>query len=476
MRYKQLAETFIDAIQQGDLKPGQRMPSLRQVALQHQVSMTTAMNCYRQLEQQQWINARPQSGFFVDRPTTLESATLDFPQFTSQITQPYSPGAIEPGPLSLSLVAPQLMPTRQLQQSARRAMKQLGSQVHLYPEIQGSLALRAALSEHFARYHFPFQAGQLVISNGCLDAVRTALEVCSKPGDAVAINSPCFSGLLNLLSVMNRSVVEIPSTAQGLDLDQLEQLIQQGTVQAGLFSTTHINPQGLTLTVEQKQRLAKIANQYQFPIIEDDVYFELSHSSSQPLPAKYWDKHGDIIWCSSVSKTLSAGYRLGWCLPGRFFNDFLQQRVLNSHGVNTPAQMTVADLIGSGQYLKHLRQIRSQLSVHAIGYQQYLKQKLPKNTQMSHVSGGMVLWLQIPGLNTDQLAITAKAKGIEFVPGSSFTTLALYHDCLRINMGWPIESTVGSELSAQSSDHLPARQQLDQLIELIQQQLNKICQ
>ncbi|WP_417594849.1 PLP-dependent aminotransferase family protein [Oceanospirillum sp.] len=454
MRYQGIAEQIITDIQAEKLPHGSRMPSLRKLAQQFNISMTTAINTYHYLEELGWIIAKPQSGFYVSRPL-LASKTPELPQFRSQLKSisfqesgiNYQPGIYEPGPLGISQLAPDLMPTEALQRSLKRGISRLARQLHNYPDRQGDPALRLALEEHFCTYGFPFSAKDLVITGGCIDGVRIALETVSDPGDAIAISSPCFSGLLELLAGLNRNVVEIPSTEEGIDLDQFEVLLKNKTVKAGLFSTSHMNPQGISMSAAQKQRLAELANQYQIPVIEDDIYIELGQSKTLPLPAKYWDKGGFLLWCGSVSKTLSAGFRVGWCLPGQFFTGYERRHGVNHFGISTPVQAGLADFINTGQYRRHLNRARIQLQKNLKDYREYLLAHLPEGSAVSQPTGGMVLWLQIPGLNSQSLWQQAIKEGLDLRIGPAFTTLDYYQDYVRINAGWPLDEQIEALLA-----------------------------
>lgn len=125
------------------------------------------------------------------------------------------------GPLGYSRFEVSDKLTHQLEQSFRRANRRLGERLNFYPTQQGDVMLRGVLSAHFANYSFHFTPDQLVITHGCMDAIRTAIDVCTSPGDAIAVSSPCFNGLLTLLREMSRNIVEIPSVASGIDLDVL---------------------------------------------------------------------------------------------------------------------------------------------------------------------------------------------------------------------------------------------------------------
>jgi DNA-binding transcriptional MocR family regulator len=454
----------ITDISSGKLMQHSRMPSLRKFRQQHSISMTTALNCYQHLESLGWILAKPQSGYFVCGQRAVNEKP-EFIVFKSITTVPKLP-MIENcyqgdsssaylhrssvkhfdnkdmvGPLGVARISTDLLPLEKLQHSFRRALKRQGSNISFYPDVQGEKILRDTLSSHFKGYDFHIPSNELLITNGCMDAIRTAIDICTEPGDAVAISSPCFNGLLDLLAAIGRKVVEIPSTEQGIDLVQLEQHMKSNQIKAGLFCTSHMNPQGISMTALQKQHLVKLAETYQIPIIEDDVYIELAHSKVMPLPAKHWDKQGYILWCGSVSKTIAAGYRLGWCWPGRFAEKYLQKRKYCNQGVSSPVQLALADFISNGDYSKHLKKLRVAIQQNTLSYQNYLTKNLPVASKISSPSGGFVLWIQVPNLNGRKLLEQANKVNIDIRIGEQFSTRALYQDYFRINIGFTITET-----------------------------------
>jgi len=449
MRYIDLAEMCITDISSGKLVQNSRMPSLRNFRQQHLVSMTTALNCYQHLESFGWIVAKPQSGYFVCGQRTVNEKP-ELVAFKSIMTDPKLP-ALENhslfnnsinkyivGPLGVARISADFIPLDKLQHSFRRALKRQGSNISFYPDVQGEKILRDTLSSHFKNYDFHIPSDELLITNGCMDAIRTAIEICTDIGDAVAISSPCFNGLLDMLAALGRKVVEIPSTEQGIDLVQLERHMKSNQIKAGLFCTSHMNPQGISMTALQKQHLVKLAETYKIPIIEDDVYIELAHSKVMPLPAKHWDKQGYILWCGSVSKTIAAGYRLGWCWPGRFSEQYLQKRKYCNQGVSSPVQLALADFINNGDYSKHLKKLRVAMQQHTLSYQNYLTKNLPVASKISSPSGGFVLWVQVPNLNGRKLLEQANKINIDIRIGEQFSTRDMYQDYFRLNTGFTI--------------------------------------
>ncbi|SDI06901.1 transcriptional regulator, GntR family [Vibrio xiamenensis] len=442
-KYQRIAQRFIKDIQSGVLPPGSRMPSLRQLSQLHSVSLTTAVSCYQELESMGWVESRPQAGFFVKgHGATLQTPT--WASFQSQVQTPSTPQPSSPlsGPLGMSRLELDDSAVEQLNKSFRRGIRLSQPSLGEYPAPQGELRLRNALAEHFSANGWQLSSSDLLITHGCLDAVRKALEATTQPGDSVAISSPCYNGLLTLLSELKRNIVEIPSHQDGVDLTQLEQHLKTNKIQAGLFCTTYMNPQGITMSTKQKQRLAELANQYQVPIIEDDIYLELGHQSEAMLPASYFDTDGYMIWCGSVSKTLSPSLRLGWCRPGRYLASMLGK----DYGVAVAMQYALADFIQSGHYGKHLKRAQQRLNVTKQRYLNYLATALPANARVSQPSGGLVLWIQIPGLDAPTLMADAKQQKLDVRGGHQFTASTRYRDCLRINIGYEFDK-VASQLA-----------------------------
>lgn len=470
--YIELADDVIETIQTGKRSVGARMPSIRQFTALNQVSKTTALSCYHLLQERGWLQAKPQSGFYTslpmgDRPTPLS------PKFDAVVTKPKRPRfslAERDSPFYASQLAPELIPLDLLNRCFKRANSRGNSGINLYPEAQGCKQLINSLTTHLSQHYFPVSEN-MVITNGCIDAVRSAIEVTTKEGDAIAITSPCFNGLLELLANTKRLVVEIPSHDGTLDLEQLEQHMKRGTIQACLLSSNHINPQGVSLSVTQKQTLAKLAEKYRVAIIEDDVYLELSYTKENPLPIKHWDKKGWVLWCGSISKTLSPSYRIGWCEPGRFYNQYLEQRQVQFYGVSQPMQNTLAEFIATGLYQKHLKKLRLILTQQSRDYYQFLQINLPSNTRLSAAQGGMVIWIQIPKLDSQKLFTESKKLGIGFRSGPEFSSRNLYKNYLRINAGWPIQVQEGMDESTHR-DIEYRREQLKTLCELVTAQLS----
>lgn len=450
--YRTMANQFVREIESGKLLQGSRMPSLRQISKQLSVSMSTAIRCYQELESQGWIYARPQAGYYVSaHKHKSQHQTPQLVPFISKISSVDQNFAIHSeyhGPLGVSSTDIDGQALDELERSFRRVSKRLGNnRLNRYPNTQGEPSLRHALSVHFAKHGLHINPEELVITSGCMPAIKSALESCTQVGDAIAISSPCFNGILDLLGQMDRKIVEIPSLEDGIDLVQLESHLKQGSVKAGIFCTSHMNPQGITMSAQQKQTLAKLANQYHVPMIEDDVYLELSYAEHTPLPAKYYDQGGYILWCGSVSKSLSPSYRLGWCLPGCYIKRYCQQHTASSFGVSLPIQLGLSDFIESGHYTKQLKRRRTKLLNLRQAYLNFLTEHLPKKVNISNPQGGMVLWLQVPDLNSEKFEYLITKNQIDIRLGRMFSTLSLYNDCLRINIGFELTNEVKTELA-----------------------------
>ncbi|MFT4924908.1 MAG: DNA-binding transcriptional MocR family regulator [Phenylobacterium sp.] len=181
--------------------------------------MTTAIRCYEHLESLGYVNAIASSGFYVKQPPKAAKKP-QFNQFNSEVTTLAEADFLRfnPAPSHLNQtfgtaqLSPELIPTAILQRCINRALRTEDAQHFLYGNPQGSEGLCEALANHFSQQGLGLQSQQLMITNGCIDAVALALEATTEPDDVVAVTSPCFNGLLQLLALMKRRVIELPST------------------------------------------------------------------------------------------------------------------------------------------------------------------------------------------------------------------------------------------------------------------------
>lgn len=445
--YRELADQFSADINAGTLAAGAKMPSIRHVSQQRQLSINTVQKSYELLEAQGYIVVKAQSGFYV-RVVSHGLNDSIFSAFSPQvesidkitllndiISASSSSNRLALGTITLATC---LMPAKMLQRSLIRAMRSQPCSGLVYSAVRGEPVLQQAIIEHFAHDAIHINKEQLIITNGAMQALSLAILSISKPGDNIAVPTPCYSGQLLLLANLERNIIEIPTNSQGIDMAVLEQVMATGKVAGTLLSACYQNPLGYSLSINDKRKIAHWAEIYQCPVIEDDVFGECGYNTQRPAPIKSWDKQGYVIWCASFSKTLAPGYRIGWCASGRFTPQLQRQLLSRSLAVNAPLQLALADFVNCGQYRRHLNNLRVQLAAQVDALYQSVSRHFPKGCRCSKPAGGYALWVQLPEV-VDAFDIYQQAleKGINIVPGVVFSADQKYQNCLRLNAGNP---------------------------------------
>ncbi|WP_286943669.1 PLP-dependent aminotransferase family protein, partial [Acinetobacter sp. UBA6526] len=362
-QYQRLADQLAHKIYQHELQPQQKLSSLREFARQQEVSLSTAQQCYELLEAKGLIYVKAKSGYFVS-PRQYQSAIPDSPQFESmprQVSNLDLQNQIQTAsiqshltPLGAIQLSPHLIPVDGLRRSLQRALKHCQPEDFLYCNKQGHMQLRQALSDHWREDGIYVAIEDIFITNGCMPALSLLIQQMTKEGDSILIPTPTFNGQLQMLAGLKRKIIEIPADHQGIDLERLESFMRQGAAKLCLLTANFQNPSGYCLSNEQKQHIAQLAEKYQCFILEDDIYGECSFQKERPLPIRYWDQQGYVIWCGSVSKSLSSAYRVGWFCLGQQLQHLRPQLMANNVGVNTPLQLGLADFIYSRGYREHL--------------------------------------------------------------------------------------------------------------------------
>lgn len=447
--YERLAQQLIDLIDRHHVQTHQKLPSLRELKNQYGVSLNTAKKCYEILESKGYLYAREKSGYFVAHLPELDYPTLSTqPQAISKLDllNEIQDAATQRGnaPLGAVHLSPSLFPIEAIRRSLQRSAKLLRQDDFLPAPKAGDTRLQQALSTHFAEDHIFVLPQDIVITNGCTAALNTALSALSSMDDSIAIPTPTFNGQLQMLANLGRKIIEIPSNRLGFSLEALEQVMQQGIAKACIVTANYQNPLGYCLSDEQKQRIAQLANQYRFPIIEDDIYGECGYHKKRPLPIKTWDTGGYVIWCGSTSKTLSRNFRMGWCVGGDPVDGFKAKFLALNSVVNTPLQLFFADLLNSRSYRHYLAKLHTQLNDQVSEYRGVVKAALGRDcVNVSQAQGGYWLWVELHS-NVDGLAVyrAALQQKINIVPGAVFGEQQSFSNFIRINAGVPMTDDI----------------------------------
>jgi DNA-binding transcriptional MocR family regulator len=261
----------------------------------------------------------------------------------------------------------------------------------------------------------------------------------AQPGDVIAIESPAFFGILQMIEALGMRVCEIPTyPREGVCLDELRARLKCCRIKACVFTLNFSNPLGSCMPDEKKQQLVRLLSENQVPLIEDDIYGSLAFGPTRPKVAKAFDREGWVMLCDSFTKTLSPGYRVGWVAPGRFKERVEFLKYVNTGATPSLPQMALAEFVQNGGYDHHLRKIRRRYAQHMQLMTEAVGRYFPEGTKATRPSGGMCLWVELPAA-VDGLAVyrQALAEGISIAPGSLFSAKQEYRNFIRLNCGNP---------------------------------------
>ena len=447
-RYEQLAEEIAESIASNALAAGARLPSVRHLSSSRGISPSTVFEAYYLLEGRGLVEARPRSGYFVSRTVDSHSepahAEPNGEQQEVEISELVFEllGQIRDRdlvPLGSAFPSPLLFPLDRIALALGKAARRLDpwrTVEHLSP---GSQALRRQIALRYLGSGCSVDADELVITNGAMEALDLSLEVVTRPGDLVAVESPTFYAALQALERHGLRAIEVlthPRT--GVDLPSLAAILERHPVKACWFMPTFQNPLGSQMPDAAKQAMVELLAARQIPLIEDDVYGELYFGTHKPKPAKAWDRSGLVIHCSSFSKTLAPGYRVGWVAAGRFATELAHRQLMSSLGVAIPSQEGLSRYLQQGSYDRHLRRLRPLLARNKALVLRAVARHFPPGTRASQPEGGYFLWLELPpGVDALALHRLALAQGISSAPGHLFSADRRFSHHLRINFGHP---------------------------------------
>jgi DNA-binding transcriptional MocR family regulator len=442
--YRAVADRIIAMIQAGTLRPSERIPSVRHMSQQMGIAPGTVLHAYRLLEDRGHIAARPQSGFYVCATRT----PLAEPRVTVPSRRPGRPttadlvgrmgemvNAPDVVPLGHAVPSPACLPTAQLNRISASIARRSSRGFNAYDLPPGCKELRVQVAKHYMEIGCDLSPDELVTTSGCQEALVLCLRAAVRRGGVVAVESPTFYGILQALQMLGLRALELPTDArEGVELGALERALRAKRIDACLFVPNCHNPLGFTMGDEKKRALMKLLDRYDVPLIEDDTYGDLSFEPRRPSVCKALDRAGRVMLCSSFSKTLAPGARVGWCAPGRYLEKFKQLKFCNTLASATLPQLTIAQYLASGGYAHQLRKMRKIYAQQIQWMTASVQRHFPPGTRATRPAGGHVLWLELDKrINAIEMSEAAAAHKISIAPGSLFSASGGYSNFLRLN-------------------------------------------
>jgi DNA-binding transcriptional MocR family regulator len=460
-RYAELADRLEAQIRAGFFRAGEKLPSIRGLRLQTGLSISTIYQAFIELEKRGMVEPRQKSGYFVKPmlqgllppprrpPSHLVPKKVNINNLALALIEAMRhPEILQ---LGGALIGTELLPLKEIGAIIKAApLSHLKARLATYGHYLGDPDLRRQIAQRMGPLCGPVSPEQLVITNGCIEAVTFCLKAVTRPGDTVLIESPTFPWFLQIIEDLNLHALEIPTDPQsGIDLQVLERSVRMHPVKACIFIANFSNPLGFLMTAAKKQALVELLNSRDIAIIEDDIYGELYFTASRPLPLKTFDRKGLVLYCSSFSKSLAPGLRIGWVQPGKYLNRIKRMKLNQSISSPGLTQWAIARYLKSSRSDRHLRKLRTHLKNQVGNTALAIARYFPAGTMISAPLGGLTLWVHLDKkVNSLNLFRKALDQKIAVLPGIICASSDAYNNCIRISCGMPFTDKIERGIQA----------------------------
>lgn len=458
MLKEQIAQDLQEQILKGKISVGSHLPSLRTITTDYEVSLTTALAAYEILEDLGFLEkklkskplARLPEQYLIPKPDwTLPKAEKSLVQNIDLIDWVYS-SSRDPGmsPFGLGLPSPHLFPTSALKSAINKALTKNYDHVFSYLFVPGHPEFLKELAKFLKADIGPVTADEIILTDGCLEGINQIIEAITQPGDTVAVESPCYFGTLQALQRRNIKVIELPThPCDGIDITHLETVLKKEKPKLLIATARVQNPIGFDVPEENIRAIIDLVDKYDVPLLEDDIYGPLDEQPGKRKTFKSMDKNGRVLYCSSFSKTVAPGLRLGWIIPGKFFQKIKRQKLSSNSSTNSLAQMTMLEFLKKGDIRSHFTDTISKISNQRQQYQQFLACHLPQGFKISRPNGGFMLWIEGPKeLDSVSFFEECLKHKISITPGPVFSPSMNFKNSFRLNAGFPLTGDNAKQL------------------------------
>jgi DNA-binding transcriptional MocR family regulator len=435
--YRQLIRLIRERIVNGSWQPGERLPASRDLAELLGISRISVVNAYGELREMGLISGQAGKGTFVSGSSGTMTDPGALPSVAANpmahVLQRYPPNVIA---FSGGAPAEEFMPVSAIRQAYNAVLERDGAAAVAYEETEGFLPLREAIADYMHTFGINCKHDQVLITNGCQQALDMAMQALMSEGDVMITSNPTYLGILDLARVRRVQVVGIPVDDDGIRLDLLEQALNIQRVRLIYIAPTFHNPTGSVMSIHRRRRLLSLAQEYNIPILEDGVYHELTYGIVPPPPLKALDETGLVLHASGFSKIVLPGTRIGYLIgQGQAWDRILRVKRaadICTPGLNQRAMHYFMKTGGMATHLERTRRLcreRRDVMLHA------LKKYMPEGTRWTMPLGGMYSWVELPhnGPTAAELYNNAIHFGVTFAIGTMFFTDSSGGYFMRLN-------------------------------------------
>lgn len=443
-RYRRVEKQVMALIESEAIRPGDKLPSLRKLSGQLGVSIATVSQAYLELEKKGVIASRERSGFFLSSSATRMPAPASRPRPALVPTVGTRSGLIQKVlealgnrsllPFGVVCPAEELLPAKTLARLLGATLRSNPARALDYAPVAGDTELRRQVALRALEAGISITPEEILITSGAMEGLAIALRALTKPGDNVLIQSPSYFCLLQLLENCGLRAIEIPSATSGIDPQDVRRAIERFDIRAAILVPNFNNPDSSLTGDVQKAEIVGLLAERNIPLVEDDVYGEIFFGEQRPATCKSFDTDGEVIYCSSFSKTIAPGYRVGWMIPGRYYAKALDLKTTTNICTASPNQMAIAAFLREGYFERHLRRLRSAIHNQMEALLLSLHRHFPTETCASFPTGGASVWVELPaGIDAVNYFYQARELGIGLAPGPIFSTQDKYNNFIRLS-------------------------------------------
>jgi GntR family transcriptional regulator/MocR family aminotransferase len=434
--YQQIETYLRQSILSGTLPAETRLPAARQVAQDLGISRITVENAYAALESSGLVARRTGSGTYVLPAGSLvppmRGDTPDWPLWQHDTVSAAGLEQLHAGkeaaPVRPDTIAftgfgdPRRFPVDDFYKAIKEVMRRDGITALEFDDMHGYGPLRATIAHVLSSQGVQARPDNVLITSGSQQALALIAQILLKPGDVVLVENPTYDGALDLFRSQHIKLIGCPTDAWGMQVENLEPLLQQHHPRLIYTIPNFQNPTGACLSLPRRRQMIALADRYNIPILEDDFAGELRYEGQAQPALKALDPGGRVIYVGTFSKLLMPGLRVGFLIAeGPIYDLLAQMKRVNDLATSSLTQRALEVYVTVGRYQAHVRRSclvyrrRRDTMIRAIG------RHLPASVQVTAPQGGLFAWLHLPeGVSAVELLAPAAEEGVAYAPGSRF--------------------------------------------------------